>query len=321
MTGLWDRQTGVLVIGAGACGMAAALAVHQAGASVELIERQPLPGGNLLFDDDASLAAAGTHLQRTATITDDAAAFEADLLARAGDHDAMALARRLAGISAELVDWLSMAGVRLGLDRERPPPGHGVARLHVAPSRAALREDLMRALDQRGIALALGHGAVGLINDGRRVTGAVIEPVTGGILRVGASAVVLATGGFGNAPGMIAEFCPDLIGRGYGGAPGATGDAMLWAGGMRAQLANLGAYQTHPTSGALLRTQGGLLVDDDGRVQRRDGGVIAGLYAGGGAAAGLSGKRGGAGYLAGSALLVALGLGMLAGRMAAREPL
>src|SRR5690348_2372758 len=107
MTGLWDRQTGVLVIGAGACGLAAALAAHHAGAAVELIEKQPLPGGNLLFDDDVALAAAGTALQRAAGISDDAAAFAADLLQRAETHDMEPLAQRLAEISSDLVDWLA----------------------------------------------------------------------------------------------------------------------------------------------------------------------------------------------------------------------
>ena len=70
---------------------------------------------------------------------------------------------------------------------------------------------------------------------------------------------------------------------------------------------------------ALFHTQGGLMVDGDGRVLRSDGRPIAGLYAGGGAAAGISGRAGGGGYVSGNGLLAALGLGYLAGRAAARE--
>ena len=62
---------------------------------------------------------------------------------------------------------------------------------------------------------------------------------------------------------------------------------------------------------ALFHTQGGLLVDEDARVLRTDGSVIPGLYASGGAAAGISG-HGAAGYLAGNGLLPALGLAYLA---------
>ncbi len=62
---------------------------------------------------------------------------------------------------------------------------------------------------------------------------------------------------------------------------------------------------------ALFHTQGGLVVDEHARVLRPDGRTIAGLYASGGAAEGISG-HGSAGYLAGNGLLPALGLAFLA---------
>jgi fumarate reductase flavoprotein subunit len=71
-------------------------------------------------------------------------------------------------------------------------------------------------------------------------------------------------------------------------------------------------------TGALFHTQGGLKVDFDARVLRKDGSPIANLYAGGGVAAGVSGY-GASGYLSGNGLLTALGYGMLAGQHAARS--
>ncbi|MFD0480237.1 FAD-binding protein [Nonomuraea thailandensis] len=62
---------------------------------------------------------------------------------------------------------------------------------------------------------------------------------------------------------------------------------------------------------ALFHTQGGLVVDGHARVLRGDGTPVDGLYASGGAAAGISG-HGAAGYLAGNGLLPALGLAFLA---------
>lgn len=62
---------------------------------------------------------------------------------------------------------------------------------------------------------------------------------------------------------------------------------------------------------ALFHTQGGLRVDEHAGVRREDGTTIAGLYASGGAASGISG-HGAAGYLAGNGLLPALGLAYLA---------
>lgn len=64
-------------------------------------------------------------------------------------------------------------------------------------------------------------------------------------------------------------------------------------------------------TGALFHTQGGLRVDGHARVLR-GGDPVAGLYAAGGAAVGISG-HGADGYLAGNGLLAALGLGYLAG--------
>lgn len=59
-------------------------------------------------------------------------------------------------------------------------------------------------------------------------------------------------------------------------------------------------------------------VDSSARVLGTDRKPIAGLYAGGGTAVGISG-RGAAGYLAGNGLLTAVGLGKIAGEVAVRE--
>ena len=68
---------------------------------------------------------------------------------------------------------------------------------------------------------------------------------------------------------------------------------------------------------ALFHTQGGLLVNSDAQVLRADGTTVPGLYAAGGAAAGISG-HGADGYLAGNGLLSAFGLSYLAGQAASR---
>ena len=69
----------------------------------------------------------------------------------------------------------------------------------------------------------------------------------------------------------------------------------------------------------LFHTQGGLAVDLDGRVLDTQGRPIPNLFAGGGAAGGLSGRSGAAGYASGNGLLSAIALGRLAGLAAAAE--
>lgn len=68
-------------------------------------------------------------------------------------------------------------------------------------------------------------------------------------------------------------------------------------------------------TGALFHTQGGLAINDVGRVKRKEGTFFSNLFAAGGAAAGVSGKRS-AGYLSGNGLLTATVLGRLAGQAA-----
>lgn len=71
-------------------------------------------------------------------------------------------------------------------------------------------------------------------------------------------------------------------------------------------------------TGALFHTQGGLEIDADARVLRKDGTAFPNLFAGGGAARGISGS-GASGYMAGNGLMTATSLGKLAGRAAAKQ--
>lgn len=92
---------------------------------------------------------------------------------------------------------------------------------------------------------------------------------------------------------------PDRFGRNFGGKP---------------PLAP--PWRAAKVTGALFHTQGGLVVDGDARVLKADGAAFPNLFAGGGAARGVSGP-GASGYIAGNGLLTATTFGKLAGRAAA----
>ena len=74
-------------------------------------------------------------------------------------------------------------------------------------------------------------------------------------------------------------------------------------------------YYAVKVTGALFHTQGGLMIGEDARVLRRDGTAFVNLFAGGGAACGVSGPHL-SGYLSGNGLLTALAFGRLAGHHA-----
>jgi fumarate reductase flavoprotein subunit len=92
---------------------------------------------------------------------------------------------------------------------------------------------------------------------------------------------------------------PDPFGRDFTGAPPLEGP--FWA---------------VKVTGALFHTQGGLMVDNRARVLGKGGKAFANLYAGGGAACGVSGPHV-SGYLSGNGLLSAVTLGRIAGEQAA----
>jgi fumarate reductase flavoprotein subunit len=88
--------------------------------------------------------------------------------------------------------------------------------------------------------------------------------------------------------------------------------------GRRFEAPSLSApYFALKVTGALFHTQGGLEIDATARVKRADGSLLANLFAGGGAARGISGE-GPSGYLPGAGLCSAVSLGYVAGQSAAK---
>jgi glycine/D-amino acid oxidase-like deaminating enzyme len=73
----------VAIIGAGACGLTAALRLADAGIETVLIERDAAPSGSTALSS-GFIPAAGSAAQRAAGIEDDAQRFAADIQAKTG---------------------------------------------------------------------------------------------------------------------------------------------------------------------------------------------------------------------------------------------
>ena len=266
----------VLVVGAGACGLAAAIATHDAGASVAIIEKLDRPGGNSSLST-GSVPAAGTRFQRDAGIEDLPERFIADLVRTGGPTDCPQLLRRLAETSAATVEWLvDSVGARMALVTAYKHVGHSVPRLHAPVSRRGqdLVDDLLSAVEKRSIPLAVGNGARALVSDANDgVIGADIETTNGERQRILARKVVLAVNGFAGNRDLVARFCPEISGAQYFGARGSTGEAVLWGEQLGAALGNIGAYQGYAAvsdpHGSLLSwttiEKGGIIVNGAGQ--------------------------------------------------------
>ena len=83
----FDIDCETLIIGAGACGLVAALSAHEAGQQVLVIEADAVPSGSTALSAGL-IPAAGTAIQRAAGIDDTPAIFAADIQAKAkGEND------------------------------------------------------------------------------------------------------------------------------------------------------------------------------------------------------------------------------------------
>lgn len=272
MSGEWDQEVDVLVIGAGGCGLVAAVAAREAGArEVAVLEKFHRIGGNTGVST-GSVPGAGTRLQRAAGIDDSPARMLADLMARSGPHDVPELTRALVDGSADLVEWLvDTVRARLELVTDYRHVGHSVPRLHAPKSRKGqdLVDDLVAAVEARDIPIAVGNPVRELVTDGAAVVGAVVQGERTRETRIAAGKVVLATNGFGANPELVRTWCPEIAGARYFGAEGSTGEAVLWGQRLGAALANMGAYQGYAAvadpHGALLSwttiEKGGIVVN------------------------------------------------------------
>lgn len=224
----------VLIIGSGAAGLTAALAAHDGGAGRVLVaEAEGVIGGSSRLSGGLMMG-AGTRYQRALGIDD-----HADLLF----HDYMqlnqwkvesAVVRRLAEQCGPTVEWLGDLGVEYynqlvfggneRLPRVHCPIGRGQAVIDV----------LARHCRAAGVEFATGRRVDRLIVEHGRVVGAAVGADT-----VTAGSVVVASGGFGNAPEKLAEYFPLAAQTGwawYIGAPGSRGDHLDFAAQVGAQI-------------------------------------------------------------------------------------
>ena len=129
----FDASVPVLVIGGGACGLIAALAAHDAGAVVLVLERDAVPSGSTALSS-GFIPACGTRWQRAAGISDPVDRFASDVQAKAkggADHD---LVQAVCAASGPALEWLADAhGQNFVLLDGFLYPGHGVQRMHAHP--------------------------------------------------------------------------------------------------------------------------------------------------------------------------------------------
>ncbi len=235
----------VLAIGGGGAGICAALSAAEQGASAIVVEKTGLFGGATIMSS-GKIPAVGTALQAERGVEDSVGACAMDIFRPNNYSVRPDLVYTVVENSNDIIEWTAARGVVWTLD-ETLYYGQTAHRMHTADGAGAgLVNPLLAYMEGEDLIQAFTNFEVkGLVVDGDAVVGAYGTNADGADVAISAKAVVLATTGFGNNPEMLAQYCPEAVPAVPVVAPGATGEGILWAAELGADLQNMGAYQGH----------------------------------------------------------------------------
>ncbi|MBR2942079.1 MAG: flavocytochrome c [Clostridia bacterium] len=247
-------DTDVVVIGAGAAGFAAAVRALEEGASVIVVEKMDIPGGNTVRSSGAWNSAGpdqeGIDALYEKTMT--------------GGHNLNNpdLVRVMVENSWKIAPWLTELGFEVN-------EGGGTVK---GLARGLITKYWEKTEEMGGKVLYATKAEEILMKDGA-AAGIVATSGNGGKVTINAMAVVIASGGFGYDLEKCYELKPDLSGMITNNQVGATGDGIYMAQAVGANLINIEQIQAHPTveqSTATLVTEGvrnagGILLNAEGK--------------------------------------------------------
>ncbi|SIR41748.1 FAD-dependent oxidoreductase [Bosea sp. TND4EK4] len=244
----FEAEADVLIVGAGAAGLVAALAASEAGAEVVVVERDAVPSGSTALSAGL-IPAAGTRFQREAGIEDSPELFAADIMAKAEGEPDPAVVGRLSEHIGPALEWLADAhGLPFDVVTNFSYPGHSARRMHGLPKRTGseLIGRLREAVEARDIPILTEFRATTLFaDDAGRVAGLAGTRPGGGEERIGCKALILACNGYGGHRGLVARHIPQLAEALWFGHSGNEGDAVLWGEALGAELVHMSGHQGH----------------------------------------------------------------------------
>jgi len=271
----FDIETDTLIVGAGACGLIAALAATELGHSVLVVEADAVPSGSTALSAGL-IPAAGTELQIAANIDDSVARFAADIQAKAGNENSPAHVNALASGAAEVIEWLMQRyQLPFTLVDDFDYPGHSRRRMHGLPSRSGqeLIDALRAACEKQAIDIVCHRRATVLYQQQRTIVGVSLvntQDATRELVRC--KKLILACNGFGGNAAMVSQYLPEIEHGVWFGHSGNQGEAVIWGQQLDASLQHLSAFQGHGNvahpHGILISwaviTEGGVQVNNNG---------------------------------------------------------
>lgn len=260
--------TDIIVIGAGGCGLMAALVAARQGARVLLLEKTDKPGGGTAFSSKG-IRAAGSRAQREKNITDSPELYAQDILTRNNRESDAALTATLAQTSGRVADFLTdVAGIEFHIGEFAF--GHSALRSHSWRADKTITDFLFEAV-QREANIEVRFSTVVLLLK-QDQSGAVTSVVTDKG-ELAARKIILASGGFGASPELLSRYIPKAADIPFPGHPGSTGDGIKMGLAIGAAVENMNAFQPYPAYigpgkraiAPEIALSGGIMVDQTGK--------------------------------------------------------
>ncbi len=206
-------EADVVVVGAGAAGLSAAVTAAEAGANVVLLEKQGVTGGSTARSG-GKLLAAGTEWQTKQDFEDNADMMYEYLMSFSEGLIDENLLRRFCDDSAENLSWLENLGVKV----QDVEPIHSALvpwRVHNTLGGGGQTDGhggqisvpLTQKAEELGVTILYNVSGKELIqNSDGAVAGVLAEAADGTAITVNAKAVILATGGYAANKEMMARY-------------------------------------------------------------------------------------------------------------------
>lgn len=241
-SGLEDVQmdADVVVVGAGAAGLSAALKTAQNGHSVILLEKMGVIGGASAMAGSGTMA-TGSKWQKEDGYEDSAEKLVEDMMANGHQKNDRATVELFANTIGEAFDWLvGEDGAAVSYQRSGKP-----SRSYSGEGRGAgVCKNLAERLEAAGGTLLTNTPATELVVENGAVVGVKAEG-EGKAYTIRAKAVILASGGYGANDALVPDEYKKFV---YAGHAGATGDAIKMVEGLDADLINMDLVNTQPNS-------------------------------------------------------------------------
>ena len=227
-----DAQVPLLIIGAGAAGLCAALAAKEAGVEPLVIERDAVPAGSTSLSAGL-IPAADTRFQRAKGIADSPELFAADIQRKANNEADAAVVAAVAQGAGPLIEWLTdRYGLPFDVIDNFNYPGHSALRMHGLPTRTGLEliNRLRSAAEASGISIVTERAAETLLTEpmagfaASKSFAATARASASGARRWCWPATAMAA-----IPILVRRHIPEMASALYFGHPGNRGDAVCGA--------------------------------------------------------------------------------------------